>query len=349
MPSPTVAIVILNWNGTHLLSTFLPSVLATNYDSFKVVVIDNGSTDQSVSFLRTTYPQVQIVCLPSNLGFAQGYNQGLQQVDADYFLLLNSDVEVSPDFLQPMVNLLENDHTIAACQPKILSYDKHQEFEYAGAAGGWIDRLGYPFARGRVFDTLEKDNGQYDHPAPIFWASGAALFIRSAVFKKLDGFDPYFFAHQEEIDLCWRIQLAGFQIFACPQSIVWHKGGGTLPKGNAQKTFLNYRNNHIMLLKNLPLLSILYIWPLRLALDALAAWRALFSGDAGYWWAVARAHFAVYGWLLSGQKDSLFPDHRSGQLQGVYRGAVLWDYFLAGKKTFDRIVGDLSKNRYSKN
>jgi GT2 family glycosyltransferase len=338
MPSPTVAIVILNWNGSTLLQTFLPSVLATQYEALHVVVVDNGSTDNSLSLLASSYPNVQVVRLPKNMGFAQGYNLGLQQIEADYFLLLNSDVEVSPDFLQPMIALLEQDPSIAACQPKILSYDKRNEFEYAGASGGWIDLLGYPFARGRVFETIETDNGQYDQVFPIFWASGAALFIRSTVFRVLGGFDPYFFAHQEEIDLCWRIQSAGFRIMACPQAVVWHKGGGTLPKGNAQKTFLNYRNNHIMLLKNMPLLTLLWVWPLRLALDALAAWRAFFGGDPGYWWAVARSHFAVYAWLLWGQKQSLFPRRRNGHLQGMYRGSILWDYFLAGKKTFARIM-----------
>lgn len=335
---PSVAIVILNWNGRSLLSTFLPSVMATQYSALKVVVIDNGSTDDSVSFLHATYPQVKVIGLPNNEGFAKGYNLGLQHVEADYFLLLNSDVEAGAGFLEPLVDLLEKDNTIAACQPKILSYDNRQTFEYAGAAGGWIDRLGYPFARGRVFDTLETDNGQYDQIAPIFWASGAALFIRSSVFRALGGFDPYFFAHQEEIDLCWRIQLAGHKIVSCPQSVVWHKGGGTLPTGNAQKTFLNYRNNHIMMLKNKPIVSLLFIWPLRLALDAVAAWRSFLSGDRGYWWAVARAHFAVYGWLLWGQKESLFPQRRSARLQGMYQGSILWNYFLAGKKTFTRIV-----------
>lgn len=338
MPSPSVAIVILNWNGRPLLQIFLPSVVAAQYESLQVVVIDNGSTDDSISFLASNFPQVRVVSLSKNEGFANGYNLGLQQIEADYFLLLNSDVAVSPNFLEPLVALLEKDASIAACQPKILSYDKKEEFEYAGASGGWIDQLGYPFARGRVFDTLETDNGQYDQVSPIFWASGAALFIRSSVYRALGGFDPYFFAHQEEIDLCWRIQLAGYRIVNCPQSIVWHKGGSTLPKGNARKTFLNYRNNHIMLLKNMPLLSLIWVWPLRLALDGLAAWRALFGGDPGYWWAVARAHFAVYGWLLWGQKESLFPKNRSGQLQGMYKGSILWDYFLAGKKTFSRII-----------
>jgi GT2 family glycosyltransferase len=190
MPSPTVAIVILNWNGSSLLQTFLPSVLATQYESLQVVVIDNGSTDESISFLRSNFPTVRVVSLSKNEGFANGYNLGLQQVEADYFLLLNSDVAVSPDFLQPMVALLEKDASIAACQPKILSYDNKEVFEYAGASGGWIDQLGYPFARGRIFETLETDKGQYDQASPIFWASGAALFIRSSIFRAQGGLWP---------------------------------------------------------------------------------------------------------------------------------------------------------------
>ena len=344
MPLPTVAIVILNWNGSALLQQFLPSVQATQYEAFKIVVIDNGSSDDSITFLRNTYPAIQLICLSNNEGFARGYNLGLQQVEADFFLLLNSDVEVHPSFLGPMVSLLQQDQSIAACQPKILRLDQKDCFEYAGAAGGWIDRLGYPFAKGRVFDHLEKDRGQYEHPEPIFWASGAAMFIRATVFRELGGFDPSFFAHQEEIDLCWRIQSAGYRIFCCPQAIVWHKGGGTLPTGNAKKTFLNYRNNHIMLLKNLPILSLVWIWPLRLALDALAAWRALFTGDAGYWWAVAKAHFAAYAWLLSGKSNSLIPRHRTDRLPGLYRGSVLWKYFVGQKKTFDQIVKLPAKN-----
>ena len=344
MTLPTVAIVILNWNGSLLLQRFLPSVMATQYEALKIVVIDNGSSDGSLEFLRTTYPGIQLICLANNEGFAKGYNLGLRQIEADYFLLLNSDVEVAPSFLYPMVSLLQQDHSIAACQPKILALDQKDCFEYAGAAGGWIDRLGYPFAKGRVFDHVEKDKGQYDQSQPVFWASGAALFIRAAAFRQVGGFDPYFFAHQEEIDLCWRIQAAGYQIYSCPQALVWHKGGGTLPTGNAKKTFLNYRNNHIMLLKNLPLLSLIWIWPLRLGLDALAAWRALFTGDAGYWWAVARAHVAVYAWLLFGKGKSPFPAQRTDRLPGMYRGSLVWAYFMGRKKTFAQIVENTAKN-----
>lgn len=339
MSTPSVAIVILNWNGQSLLSTYLPSVLQAQYDSLQYVVIDNGSTDNSLDFLRTNYPQVNVIALPQNYGFAQGYNLGLLQVEADYYFLLNSDVALSPSAITPMVSLLESDPRIAACQPKIRWQQQPEQFEYAGAAGGWIDRLGYPFARGRVFDHCETDHGQYDQASPIFWASGAALFIRASVYHEAGGFDPYFFAHQEEIDLCWRLQRAGFSIYACPSAVVWHQGGSTLPKGNAQKTFLNYRNNHIMLLKNLPALSLLLIWPLRLLLDAVAAWRAFLGGDRGYWWAVARAHAAVYKWLISPKTNNRFAPTRTGPLQGYYRGSILWDYFIGGKKTFDQIVG----------
>ncbi|HQU56910.1 MAG TPA: glycosyltransferase family 2 protein, partial [Chitinophagaceae bacterium] len=242
-----VAIVILNWNGEKYLQQFLPSVLATQFSDFKVVVADNGSTDHSVQFMQTHYPDIQLIRFDKNLGFAKGYNEALRQIDATYYAILNSDVEVTADWIQPMVHLLDGNPKIAACQSKLLSYSEKNKFEYAGGAGGWIDKYGYPFAKGRIFDYCEEDKGQYDEVEPIFWASGAALFIRSSVFHEMQGFDEYFFAHQEEIDLCWRIQLAGYQIYACPKSVVYHVGGGTLPKGNSLKTYLNFRNNRIML------------------------------------------------------------------------------------------------------
>ena len=340
MPSPLVAIVILNWNGKKLLEQFLPSVLRTSYDNCKIIVADNGSTDDSVSFVRQQFPSVDLICIPENLGYADGYNKALSQVEADYFILLNSDVEVSPGWLQPMVALLQSNTTIAACQPKLLSWKQKDSFEYAGAAGGWIDCFGYPFAMGRVFDYCEKDKEQYDQAKPVFWASGAALFIRASVFNEMKGFDPYFFAHQEEIDLCWRMQLAGYKIYSCPQSVVWHVGGSTLPAGNSMKTFLNYRNNNIMLLKNLPLRKLWWVMPARFALDAIAAYKELFAGDSGYWLAVAKAHFAVLRWILGGRKKSLFPLSRKSSLSGVFRGSVLWAYFAKGQKTFTEIVKD---------
>ncbi|RYF70368.1 MAG: glycosyltransferase family 2 protein, partial [Cytophagaceae bacterium] len=267
MSLPKVAIVILNWNGVNYLDTFLPSVLATTYANAEIIVADNGSTDQSVQFVRTHFPSVRIIELKQNLGFTSGYNAALQEVDAEYYVLLNSDVEVKAGWIEPMVRLCSGNPNIAACQPKLLAYAEKKMFEYAGAAGGWLDRYGYPFAKGRVFDICEEDNGQYDDESPIFWACGAALFIRASVFHEVGGFDPYFFAHQEEIDLCWRIQLAGHSIYSCPSSVVYHVGGGTLPRGNSKKTYLNFRNNRIMMSKNLPLGTKLWIMPLRNLLD----------------------------------------------------------------------------------
>lgn len=338
MSTPRVAIVILNWNGQKLLEQFLPSVLNTSYPNCEIVVADNGSTDNSVKFIEQHYPSIHLVQLSNNLGYAGGYNQALQQVTADYYVLLNSDVEVSPNWIDPMVKLLESNKNIGACQPKLLSWKQKDHFEYAGAAGGWIDVLGYPFAKGRVLEYCEKDNNQYDKPEPIFWASGAALFIRATTFHTLHGFDSYFFAHQEEIDLCWRAQLAGHKIFSCPTSVVWHVGGSTLPAGNSQKTFLNYRNNHLMLLKNLPLSQLLWVIPVRFALDAVAAWKALLSGDPGYWLAVARAHFAIMTWLVSSKSNNLFPQRRRSALQGVFKGSLIWNYYFKGQKTFAEIV-----------
>jgi len=250
---PSVAVVILNYNGRTYLERFLPSVLRSTYPRLEVVVADNRSTDGSLDFLRTQHPSVRILANPSNEGFAQGYNTALAQVSAEISVLLNSDVEVEPGWIEPVVALMAGDERIAACQPKILDWNAPDRFEYAGAAGGWIDSFGYPFSRGRVFDTCERDTGQYDDPAPVFWATGAAMFVRTAVFLAHGGFDPYFFAHQEEIDLCWRLQRAGYRIYACPASVVRHVGGGTLPQGNPRKTYLNFRNNLVMLWKNLPL------------------------------------------------------------------------------------------------
>jgi GT2 family glycosyltransferase len=219
----------------------------------------------------------------TNEGFAGGYNWALKRVEAQYYVLLNSDVEVTPDWINPIIQLMESDQSIAACQPKICAYHNKQLFEYAGASGGWIDFLGYPFSRGRVFDVCEEDNGQYNDVAPIFWASGASMFIRSSVFHEMNGFDPYFFAHQEEIDLCWRIQLKGYKIMACPSSIVYHVGAGTLPRGG-KKVLLNFRNNLIMLCKNLPLNELIWKLPFRIVLDSISAWKGLLTGDVWFFY-----------------------------------------------------------------
>lgn len=339
MPHPRVAVVILNWNGKSLLEQFLPFLEKSSYPNLELIVADNGSSDNSVSFLQQHYPQIKIIKLSQNIGYAGGYNAALQEVEASYYILLNSDVEVSTDWIEPMVDLMESNSTIAACQPKLLSYHHKNQFEYAGAGGGWIDSLGYPFARGRVLEECEIDHGQYDTATPIFWASGAAFCIRASAFHEMNGFDASFFAHQEEIDLCWRLQRKGYQIYACPQSVVWHVGGSTLPKGNSQKTFLNYRNNLWMLAKNLPFATLCWVIPVRFALDALAAYKSLFSGNPGYWWAVARSHFALIGRLIKGFDKPGNEAPKKNTLTGRYKGSILFDYFIKGKKTFLEITG----------
>ena len=337
MPA-SVAIVILNWNGRGYLEQFLPSVMASTYSNKEVVLIDNGSTDDSITFIREKYPSIRVVTNDANYGFAGGYNRGLKQVQSDYYILLNSDVETSAGWIEPMVNLLESDPSIAACQPKLLQYHQRDLFEYAGASGGWIDHLGYPFARGRIFDVCEKDEGQYDDQVPVFWASGAALMIRSRCFHEAGGFDEYFFAHQEEIDLCWRLQWLGYKIYCCPQSTVYHVGGGTLPKGNARKVFLNFRNNLVMMAKNLPASEVFYKVSWRFILDAVSATKSLMAGEGTYFTAVFRAHVAFLGWLFSGRQKSVFPRKNNRSWQGYLRKSIVWQHFILGKKKFLEIV-----------
>jgi GT2 family glycosyltransferase len=340
MTEPSVAIVILNWNGKNFLEQFLPSVTGSLYSNKKIIVADNASTDDSVSFVKNNYPQVQIIQNPANEGFAKGYNTALKQVQADYYVLLNSDVEVTPNWIGPVIELMEQDRMIAACQPKILAFGDKNKFEYAGACGGWLDEFGYPFSRGRVFDDCETDKGQYDDVQQCFWAGGAAFFVRSSVYHELKGLDEFFFAHQEEIDLCWRMQLAGYTIFVQPTSVVYHVGGGTLQRGSSQKIFLNFRNNLIMLAKNLSFADAFWKIPFRIFLDALAAWRALISGDGGYFKAILKAHVYFVDWLFRKQNQSVFPARKDGKVGGWYRGSVVWAYFIQKKKTFSEIVGN---------
>jgi hypothetical protein len=338
MQNPSVAIVILNWNGRKFLEQFLPSVMASAYDNKRVIVADNASTDDSMAFLKAQYPTVEIISNAGNQGFAKGYNTALKQVQSDYYVLLNSDVEVTANWIMPVITLMESDALIAACQPKLLSWHDKHLFEYAGASGGWMDKLGYPFMRGRVFDTCETDHGQYDQPQPCFWASGAALFVKANVYHQLGGLDEYFFAHQEEIDLCWRMQLAGYKVYVQPAAIVYHVGGGTLPKGNSRKTFLNFRNNHIMMAKNFSLGEALWKIPFRFGLDAISAWKTLLSGDGGYFIAIFKAHLHFIKWLFFYKRQSVFPKKREGNFSGWYHGSVIWQYFVKNKKTFSEIV-----------
>jgi GT2 family glycosyltransferase len=335
---PKVAIVILNWNGQNYLEKFLPSVLATAYDNMEVIVADNGSTDESVSFLRQYFPQVKLIRFNENNGFAKGYNLALQNIQADYYAIINSDIEVQQGWLTPIINLLEQDKLNAACQPKLLSYKDKKIFEYAGGAGGWLDSFGYPFARGRVFDICEEDKGQYDTIERVFWVTGAAMVIRSSAFNEMKGFDEYFFAHQEEIDLCWRMQLAGYKLYCCPSSVVYHVGGGTLPRGNSLKTFLNFRNNQIMLYKNLPWSQKWWKIPFRIFLDAVSALKGLFIGDGGYFLSIFKAHFSFLKWMLFRQRQSVFPEKKGGKPAGLYKGNIVWEHFVKGKKYFSQLI-----------
>jgi len=334
---PSVAIVILNFNGRNYLERFLPSVLASTYAHKKVIVADNASTDDSIHFIKEHFPSVEILLNTQNDGFAGGYNWALKHVEADYYVLLNSDVEVTPNWIEPIIDLMESDAAIAACQPKLLSYHQPQYFEYAGACGGWIDALGYPFSRGRIFDVLEKDEHQYDDIQQIFWATGAAMFIRSKVFHAMHGFDDSFFAHMEEIDLCWRIQLAGYKIYVQPQSQVYHVGAGTLPRGG-RKVFLNFRNNLMMLSRNLPFSEKWWKLPFRYILDGISAWKGLLNGDVAFFKAIVKAHIAVITWWLKGKKQYSANRKPIKKLDGVYSGTIVWQHFIKGKRYFKEII-----------
>ncbi|HRQ51077.1 MAG TPA: glycosyltransferase family 2 protein [Agriterribacter sp.] len=336
--APTVAVVILNWNGRKYLEQFLPSLMATTYPAVQFIVADNGSTDDSLDFLSRHYPGVIQLHSTVNEGFAKGYNTALQQVEASYYVLLNSDVEVTPGWIEPVIELMEGNADIGACQPKILSWHNRTMFEYAGGAGGWMDAYGYAFCRGRVFDVCEKDTGQYDDVVPVFWASGCALFVRPEVFHGLHGFDPLFFAHQEEIDLCWRMQLAGRQVYVCPLSVVYHVGGGSLPKGDPRKVYFNYRNSLMMLCRNYPFTEKLWKIPLRLVLDGISAVQQVFKGNTGFAVTVLKAHFAFYKWALFNKEKKYFPVKRVAAPQGIYKGSVVWQYFVKKKLRFTEIV-----------
>ncbi|MFY7963409.1 MAG: glycosyltransferase family 2 protein [Chitinophagaceae bacterium] len=337
MNTPSVAIVILNYNGSSYLQKFLPFVLASTYANKRIIVADNASSDDSIEILKTQFPQVEVIINKQNDGFAGGYNWALKKIEADYFVLLNSDVEVTPNWIEPIIELMENDKTIAACQPKLLAYNNRNMFEYAGASGGFIDFLGYPFSRGRIFDVLEEDKQQYNNSMPIFWATGAAMFIKANVFKDCNGFDERFFAHQEEIDLCWRIQLKGYKIYVCPASVVYHVGAGTLPRGG-RKVYLNFRNNLWMLSKNLPVHEKLWKLPFRFILDGISAWKGLLNGDKDFFIAIYKAHKAVVkSWITSSIVSS---DNRKSfsSLYGVHKKSIVWKHFVKGIKTFDEII-----------
>lgn len=335
IPSPSVAIIILNWNTSHFLRRFLPSVLNTSYGNKRIYVIDNASTDDSLAVLENEFPAVNVIKTEKNIGFAAAYNLAIGMIDSDYFLIVNSDIEVTPGFIEPVVEFMERRTDIGICQPKLLSLDDRNMFEYAGASGGWIDALGYPFARGRILLSIEEDKGQYDSTEEVFWATGACMFVKSEVLRKVGGFYDYYYMHQEDIDLCWRAYNAGYRIFACPASVVYHVGGGSLSWENHLKTFLTYRNNYILLTRNVPLSRAWMILTVRLALDAIGALYFLAKGEPQISKAMIKAELAYLYWLLF-KKKKFHGGHRSfGKRKGFYGRTIVIPYFLNIRKFSD--------------
>lgn len=336
MKTPHIAIVILNWNGKKFLEKFLGNVVENSQKYAEIIVADNASTDDSIDYLQKHFPSIRIIENTTNYGFAEGYNRALSKVKADYYVLLNSDIEVAKDWIQPVIEMMENDKQIGAAQPKILSYQEKDHFEYAGAAGGYIDKYGYPFCRGRLFQSIEKDQNQYNDSVEIFWATGACLFVRAELYNKLGGLDNDFFAHMEEIDFCWRLKNADYKIMYCPHSIIYHVGGGTLSKSNSRKTFLNFRNNFSLLYKNLPANQLVPVFTLRLFLDGIAGLKFLFEGHYRDLWAVVLAHFSFYkNFNKLRRKRKLLMNKK---VSCVYEGSLVKDYYLNGKKIFSDLV-----------
>lgn len=332
-----VAVVILNWNGAELMKRFLPSVL--KYTKGRVYVADNASSDHSLEMLRKSFPDVRTVRLNKNYGFAEGYNQALASIEAEYYVLLNSDVELKSEWVTPMLEYMEAHPQVAVCQPKILSQVAPDCFEYAGASGGFLDALGYPFCRGRIFNTVEKDCGQYNNVLPIFWATGAAMMVRADVYKDNGGLDGRFFAHMEEIDFCWRLRSRGYGIVCIPSSVVYHVGGGTLPQKNPRKTFLNFRNNLYMLYKNLSDEQLNSVMRLRMLLDVLAAFQFLVKGEYGSFKAVFEAYKVFFR-----SKKQFLRSRRENVSKTILKTipeqfpySILWEYYVRRHKTFTEI------------
>lgn len=342
MPAlPPVTVVILNWNGRHWLEQFLPSVLQSSYPALEVLVVDNASTDDSLAWLAQQYPAVRTLVLDQNYGFAEGNNRALPAVHTPYLVLLNSDVEVPPGWLEPLVAHMEAHPTCIAVQPRILAHHAKDQFEYAGAAGGFLDTLGYPFCRGRLFDTVETDQGQHQTPLPVAWATGACLMLRRAPLAETGLFDPAFFAHMEEIDFCWRAQAYGHTVWVEPRSHVYHVGGGALPQGSPRKTYLNVRNSLACLYKNLPRGQVFPRLLARLLLDGVWGLRALAGRDLGTLRAIVRGHWHFFGWLprLRRQRRALYAAHRPALPAGWYGRSIVWQYFGRGRRTWAGLPG----------
>jgi len=341
--STKVAIVILNYNGKKFLQKFLPTVIGYSEGS-EIWIADNASTDDSMSWIREENLPVKTLTFAENLGYAGGYNRALAQIKADFYVLLNSDIEVTENWIGPVISYMKSDPAIAACQPKICAYDLRTHFEYAGAAGGYVDFLGYPFCRGRIFDTREEDRGQYDDTRDVFWATGACLFIRADAFHEAGGFDATFFAHMEEIDLCWRLKKKGYRISYCGYSKVYHVGGGTLHKSNPKKTFLNYRNNLIMLYKNLDRKERWKVIPIRLVLDGISSIRYIAAGALPDVFAIIRAHFAFYNLL---HRNAVAHTGGTNEVK-LYNRSVVWEYFIQGRHTFPELAGHIADRPHAR-
>ncbi len=334
---PSVAVVILNWNGQKLLEQFLPGIVRSRYPNLQLIIGDNASTDTSVAFVRNNYPEIRLIINDHNYGYAEGYRKILEQVNADYYVLLNSDVEVPENWIQPVIEQMEGDPLIAAAQPKIKWQKGRESFEYAGAAGGYLDLHGYPFCRGRLFETVESDHGQYDTPSEIFWASGAALFIKSKAWKESGGLDPDFFAHMEEIDLCWRLKNLGYKVVYCPYAEVYHVGGGTLSATNPYKNYLNFRNNLVILQKNLPLGDAILRIFIRMCIDFIAWLHFLLQGKTDFAFSVNKAHYHFLRDLKKNgakrtRKQIAFQKHT-----GQYPSSIVYDYFIRKIRYFSQL------------
>ena len=327
-----VAIVILNYNGDRMLEKFLPSVIENCPDWAEVIVADNASTDFSVELMQDCFPEIRLIENDSNGGFATGYNLALQQVEAQYYVLLNSDIEVPKGWLEPVIALMDSDPQIAACQPKIRSYYDPEEFEYAGASGGFIDKFGYPFCRGRIFQHIENDENQYDTPIEVFWATGACMFVRADLYHQIGGLDDSFFAHMEEIDLCWRLKNEGYKVYCCPQSVVYHIGGGTLPQNSPRKTYLNFRNNLSLLVKNLPKQRVFPVLAFRIVLDWVAAMKFLFEGCKEDFKMVFKAHWGFYKRLKTLRKKRKSVPRR--RVSCIYQKNIVFESVVRKKNKF---------------
>lgn len=335
-----LSVVILNWNGLSFLKKFLPEVVrTTSIPGVEVVVADNGSSDESLTWLATNYPTVRTIELDKNYGFTGGYNKALKGIDAEYYLILNSDVNPTDGWIEPMLALMEQQHDVAACMPKIRSYSNPAFFEYAGAAGGFIDRFGFPFCRGRILSQVEEDKEQYNQQCDIFWATGACMMVRSSTFWEAEGFDEFFFAHMEEIDLCWRLKNLGYRIMFVPESTVFHVGGGTLPNNNPRKLFLNYRNNLILLVKNLPSGLLVTTLLFRILMDMASAMVFLLSGKRSFFTAIVKAYWDFYkhSFYYKRLRKRLAHPRRNNLHKEIYRGSIVFDFFLKRKKTFSSI------------